>query len=46
MHIVNKLATVPTAQRWFEQNLKPEQNQDSYQHFDQNKIQVSFSTGF
>ena len=46
MHIVNKLATVPTAQRWFEQNLKPEQNQDSYHHFDQNKIHVSFSTGF
>ena len=30
MHIVNKIDTVPTAQRWFEHNLKPEQNQDSY----------------
>ena len=30
MHIVNKIATVPTAQRWFKQNLKSEQNQDSY----------------
>ena len=29
MHIVNKIATVPTAQKWFEYNLKPEQNQDS-----------------
>ena len=37
MHIVNKIAMVPTAQRWFEQNLKPEQNQDSYD-FDWNKI--------
>ena len=37
MHIVNKIATVPTAQKWFEHNLKPEQNQDSYD-FDWNKI--------
>ena len=37
MHIVNKIATVPTAQRWFEHNLKPEQNQDSHD-FDWNKI--------
>ena len=37
MHIVNKIATVPTAQRWFEHNLKPEQNQDSYD-FNWNKI--------
>ena len=37
MHIVNKIATVPTAQRWFEHNLKSEQNQDSYD-FDWNKI--------
>ena len=37
MHIVNKIATVPTAQRCFEHNLKPEQNQDSYD-FDWNKI--------
>ena len=37
MHIVNKIATVPTAQRWFEQSLKLEQNQDSYD-FDWNKI--------
>ena len=37
MHIVNKIATVPTAQRWFEHNLKPEQNQDSYK-FHWNKI--------
>ena len=37
MHIVNKIATVPTAQRWFEHNLKLEQNQDSYD-FDWNKI--------
>ena len=29
MHIVNKIVTVPTAQRWFKYNLKPEQNQDS-----------------
>ena len=35
MHIVNKIATVPTAQRWFEHNLKSEQNQDSYD-FEQN----------
>ena len=37
MHIVNKIATVPTAQRCFEHNLKSEQNQDSYD-FDWNKI--------
>ena len=37
MHIVNKIATVPTVQRWFEQNLKPEQNHDSYDS-DLNKI--------
>ena len=37
MHIVNKIATVPTAQRWFKHNLKSEQNQDSY-NFDWNKI--------
>ena len=37
MHIVNKIATGPTIQRWFEQNLKPEQNQDSYD-FNLNKI--------
>ena len=37
MHIVNKIATVPTAQRWFKKNLKPEQYQDSYD-FDWNKI--------
>ena len=37
MHIVNRIATVPTAQRWFERNLKPEQNQDSHD-FDRNKI--------
>ena len=37
MHIVNKIATVPTAQRWFEHNLKSEQNQDS-NDFDWNKI--------
>ena len=57
MHIVNKIATVPTAQRWFEHNLKSEQNQNSYD-FDWNKIYMlprkvpqmhghaSFSTGF
>ena len=37
MHIVKKIATVPTAQRWFEHNLKPEQNQDSCD-FDWSKI--------
>ena len=37
MHIVNKIATLSTVQRWFQQNLKPEQNQDSYD-FDWNKI--------
>ena len=37
MHIVNKIATMPIAQRWFEHNLKAEQNQDSHD-FDWNKI--------
>ena len=32
-----QIATVSTAQRWFEDNLKPEQNQDSHD-FDWNKI--------
>ena len=37
MHIVDTIAIMPTAQRWFEHNLKSEQNQDSYD-FDWNKI--------
>ena len=40
MHTVNKIATVPTAQRCSEQNLEPEQNKDSY-HFDWNNLHAT-----